>query len=206
MNKSVSTTGKCPARNLLEAAVLRESAGGEESIEMLRHAETCRKCRAVVESLRIFYRCVDEELKKPIENRVFDLAKSVRSDVVEYGLLICESSKGPSSGQGRRLYKAKMVFCANGSRFGEKEKLGDYGLNELGEGSIAIRAMSDTVQNKLLLYLWSKQSSSWEGQRLRIEGKEENIAITAAGQAAIPLCRISDLDGRSICFEEEQIG
>ncbi|MDZ7371426.1 MAG: hypothetical protein ONB12_09670 [candidate division KSB1 bacterium] len=176
-----------------------EPLTAEEKQHLDRHLSKCVQCRNAYPAVCSLYDQINNELRRPVHNKVLDLAKRLSSPEVEYGLLICRpiasSEPNPQAG----LFFTELLFYANGSRFGAKQKLADYGREDL-QDFLTIRAMSDLQDHKLLLYLWQANCDDFSGWKLKLA--DEEVDVSAEGKASIPLCGIKELHGKVIQIEK----
>lgn len=202
MKTNVSISGRCRYSDRVELLCLGEKLSEEDERQVRLHLEDCPSCKRAFRRLERFYDVLDRQVNKPIHNKALDLAKRASAHDVEYGLVICEPMEREPSGE-QASYKSKVVFCANGHVVGEHDRLADYRLQDLPKDQIAIRAMSDRAQNKLLLYLWSPGDQHYDGWQLQIAGETEKAQFGPAGTAAIALREIEELGDKVIYFEEK---
>lgn len=204
MKKNVSISGRCEYNDLIELLCLGGNDLSAEDTERTRlHLQSCSSCQQEFQKLQKLYAILDHEVEKPVSNKALDLAKQVRSKDVEYGLVLCEPIESVQASSEATSYKTKVVFCANGHFYGDHPRLADYNLQELPKGRLAIRAMTDKTQNKLLLYLWRNGENNFSGWELELPGESERTCFSPSGAASIALRDIKELGNKVIYFEEK---
>lgn len=189
----------CRKGREFEKAALGEPLTADEKQHFDRHLNECVQCRNAYPSICRLYDQIKKELQRPVHNKVLDLAKCLSSPEVEYGLLICRPIDSGETNPQAGLFFTELLFYANGSRLGTKEKLAEYGREDL-QDFLTIRAMSDLQDQKLLLYLWQANCESFSGWKLKLADQE--VDVSADGKAAIPLCGIKELHGKVIQVEK----
>jgi len=201
MKTNEPTLQGCPYDNLTESLCLDINLSKSEKRKAQIHLQQCAICRDKFEELEAIYTHLNEELSKPVSNKVLDLAKKIRSKDTVYGLVVCEPVK--KEGEKSLSYKTKVLFTANGTG-NNKSKLSDFDFKKLPQDNIAIRAMTDKACDKLLLYLWSSNRYSFEGLELKISDKSQRAVFNSAGVSHLPLMKIEDLGDKVIYFKEKQ--
>ena len=196
--------GRCEHSNLTELLYLNEIQDENEKKKAQLHLQQCPVCQTAFSSLEFQYKCINNELLKPIANKTLDLAKKIKNKDTKYGLVVCEPVDQAKSINNAVPYKTKVLFTANGSGATKAKKLADYSLDSLPDDSIAIRAMTDKKCNKLLLYLWSPQNEDFGGWEIDISEKAGKATFSQSGVSQIPLMEIEDLHGKVIYFKERQ--
>jgi hypothetical protein len=204
MKKNVSISRRCEYSDRVELLCLGgKDLSAEDKEEARLHYQTCASCQQQFLKLQKFYAILDHEVEKPVTNKALDLAKRVHSEEVEYGLVVCEPIERAQTPDEATRYKTKVVFCANGHFYGDHPRLADYNLQELPKGRVAIRAMTDKMQNKLLLYLWRDGEENFAGWELELPGEAERTRFSPSGAASIALRDIKELGNKVIYFEEK---
>lgn len=203
--KNVSRTkvNRCPYDMVTELLCLGVGLSEEERRRAQLHLQQCQKCRKQYSQLEKIYKQIEREIKKPVSNKILDLAKQLNDKDTVYGLIVCEPLKERHESY-QQAYKTKVLFTANGSNKTAVKKLVDVDFNKFSEHSIAIRAMTDHKCNRLLLYLWNHKNTDFKGWELRIPHDSEKAVFNSAGASSIELRKIEDLDGKTIYFEEKQ--
>lgn len=202
MKKNQENLQGCPYDNLTESLCLDVNLSDSEKRKAQIHLQQCNECREKFQELEGVYSQINEQVRKPVSNKVLDLAKQIRAKDTRYGLVVCEPIK--TKKEKAQSFKTKVLFSANGTGTNHQKKLVDFDLEALPKDSIAIRAMTDTSCNKLLLYLWSSNRSSFDGLELKVSDKSQRIVFDHAGVSDMPLMQIEDLGDKVIYFEEKQ--
>lgn len=202
MKKNEQTLQDCPYDNLMESLCLDVNLSDAEKRKAQIHLQQCEECRDKFEELEGVYSQLNEEVTKPVSNKILDLAKKVRARDTRIGLVVCEPVKTKS--EKSLSFKTKLLFSANGTGKNHTKKLSDFDLNALPDGNIAIRAMTDKSCNQLLLYLWSSSCSTFEGWELKVSEKSQHAVFNQAGVSQLPLTSIEELDDKVIYFKEKQ--
>ncbi len=202
MKKNQATLQGCPYDDLTESLCLDINLSESEKRKAQIHLQQCQECRDKFEELEGIYNQLNEEIVKPVSNRVLDLAKNIRSKDTRYGLIVCEPVKTKSTKA--VSYETKVLFSANGTGKNHEKKLSDFDLNDLPHDSIAIRVMTDTSCDQLLLYLWSSEYTSFEGWELKVSDVSQRAVFDRAGKSKMPMMPIEELDDKVIYFKEKQ--
>lgn len=201
MKKNVSTYGRCGYSELTELLCLGIDMDESDRQTVSEHIAECPECQKRFNSFQTFYKQVDNVFHKPVSNKALDLAKQLNAKETVYGLVICQPLD--TKDEHNRSYKTKVVFTANGKPNQNNMTLGDFDFSSLSEDSIAIRAMTDKQQQKLLLYLWSPSGDNFDGWEVNIP-HAGNAKFNPSGMSKIPLCDIEDLGNKVIYFNEQQ--
>ncbi len=202
MKKNQPTLQGCPYDNLTEMLCLDVNLSDAEKRKAQFHLQQCEECREKFEELEGIYSQLNEEISQPVSNKVLDLAKQIKSTDIRYGLVVCEPAKAKTTKT--NSFKSTVLFTANGTGVNHEKKLADFDLNKLPRDNIAIRAMTDTSCNRLLLYLWSADNSSFEGWELKVSDKSHRAVFDRAGMSHMPLMKIEDLGDKVIYLKEKQ--
>ena len=156
-----------------------------------------------MKQLKKQYQIIGQEIDRPVSNRVLDLAKKVRSHDVKYGLVLCEPIESKDISESETPYRTKVVFTANGKICGDYKTLSEYDFKSLPNDQIAIRAMTDSRCNELLLYLWRAETDCFEGWELVIPGESKTADFGPSGASKIALRDIEELGDIVVYFKEK---
>lgn len=203
MKKNVSTRECCEKSNITELLCADASLCEEARKDAQHHLQECLSCRRQYQQLKKQYQIIHQELDRPVCNRVLDLAKKVRSGDTKYGLVLCEPVRSEDKSKSETPYRTKVVFTANGKISGDHKTLSEYDFKSLSKDQIAIRAMTDSRHNELLLYLWRADTDCFEGWELTIPGEPETTDFGPSGASKIALRDIEDLGDIVIYFKEK---
>lgn len=202
MKKNQPNLQGCPYDNLTESLCLDMNLSDADKRKAQIHLQQCEECREKFDELEGIYSQLNEEVTKPVSNKVLDLAKQVKPQDTRYGLVVCEPTKAKTTKT--KSFKSRVLFTANGAGVNHKKKLADFDLDKLPKDNIAIRAMTDKSCNQLLLYLWSANNSSFEGWEIKVSDKSQRVIFDQAGVSQMPLMKIEDLGDKVIYLKEKQ--
>ncbi|MBN1480238.1 hypothetical protein EH223_19960 [candidate division KSB1 bacterium] len=202
MKKNETTVQGCPYDAQTESLCLDINLSESEKRRAQIHLQQCSHCRKKFQELEGLYHCINNEMQKPITNKVLDLAKEIRSKDTKYGLVVCNPIK---KGKGKETFafKTKVLFTANGTGAIRNKKLADFDLNSLPQETVAIRAMTDKSCDKMLLYLWRAGGETFEGWELKVGDNTYRATIKEGGTSFIPFMEIEDLGDKVIYFKEK---
>jgi hypothetical protein len=202
MKKNQPTLQGCPYDNLTESLCLDINLSDAEKRKAQIHLQQCEECREKFQELEGIYSQLNEEVSKPVSNKVLDLAKQIKSENTRYGLVVCEPEQKKNAKA--QSFRSTVLFTANGTGANHKKKLSDFDLTKLPKDNIAIRAMTDASCNQILLYLWSSNNSSFEGWELKLSDKSQRAVFNQAGVSHMPMMKIEELGDKVIYFKEKQ--
>lgn len=199
MSKENKALSSCLSRRELELFCLQTGLSQAEKLRVQRHLLRCGKCRR---TCRVLDRCNDllcMEMQRPVTNTALDLAKSLAPKQVRYGLLICTPSPDDNQ-RAAKAYRTRLVFSANGEA--GLNKLRDFDLKKIPQGSLALRLYTDPKDQALLLYLWESEPLESRPDRLRWSGRRASISFNQIGAGCMALSDFSHLDNQLVFFSK----
>ena len=202
MSTKKSLEDRCPSEDNLELLCLDVNLEASQRTKTQLHLQQCARCRRKFEKIEAFYQNLSLESSKPVSHHVLDLAKAKSKHSVKIGLLICEPLDEAQE-KVDKAFRTKLVFSANGVP-GGKRLLSEFDYEALPPKAIALRVMTDPVQHKVLIYLWSKEHVDFEDWSLSIPGISEKVNFNSAGSSHLALKNFDHLDGQTIYFQIEQ--
>ncbi|HPI71857.1 MAG TPA: hypothetical protein PK843_05275 [bacterium] len=199
MSKENNRLPSCPSRRELELFCLQTGLSRAEKLRVQRHLAQCGKCRRTCRFLDRCNNLLCMEMQRPVANTALDLAKSLAPKQVRYGLLICTPS--PDHNQGAaKAYRTQLVFSANGEA--GRNKLRDFDLKKIPQGSLALRLYTDPKDEKLLLFLWEPGPRESRPDRLRWSGRRASVSFNRIGAGGMDLSDFSHLDNQLVYFSK----
>ena len=114
MKKNESTLRACPYDSLTESLCLDVNLSDDDKKKAQIHLQQCPTCRTNYQEIEGVYELLGEEVRKPVTNKVLDLAKEIRSKDTRYGLVVCEPLDGDKTKKAHS-YKTRVLFTANGT-------------------------------------------------------------------------------------------
>lgn len=161
--------------------------------------QQCDECRQRFEQFDKFYSLFLTEILRPVTNSALDFAKTVGGKGIVVGLFECTPLLDKTNGQGF-AYQANLVFRANGEKV--PQKLSDYrGKNHFSQ-TLLLRAMSDPVCHKTLLFLQSPAFFTFKGWVLKIPGIVESVHLSPTGAAQIALTDLKKMGDKIIYLQK----